>query len=295
MDYSLLVGMTFDEGIQPSDIKHLDAEQRNRLLESSSSMAGASQMVGTEKEKPKEKGLFGGGAKVQNMLLRRLHLRDKASSPTAPNREMGGNTEPTSEHASQSDEGLERLSLRLDGQPVLTSTSNRSITTVPLPVDAASLALMQSRTNSEGVAEHRPDSGASAGVDFAVRDNMSVFQQFQGGMQGTAPVSGACVHQTYYCGIIDMLQTYTVKKQMEHKLKIVQAAGQNAEGISSTDSKRYAERFLRFMRLVLVASDSNDATETPLGSSSFQAARCQSLDEGLSSLEPPTFTLSRRF
>ena len=36
---------------------------------------------------------------------------------------------------------------------------------------------------------------------------------------------GQDVHQLYYCGIIDMLQTYTVQKQMEHSLKVGQRQG----------------------------------------------------------------------
>lgn len=62
---------------------------------------------------------------------------------------------------------------------------------------------------------------------------------------------GRDVHQLYYLGIIDMLQTYNVQKQMEHNLKM--AKGQDAAGISSTDPARYAERFLAFMYTKLVA------------------------------------------
>ena len=61
--------------------------------------------------------------------------------------------------------------------------------------------------------------------------------------------------QVYSCGIIDMLQTYTVQKQMERTLKMVKAAGKNAAGISSMNSNRYSDRFLNYMFKVLIADE----------------------------------------
>ena len=49
---------------------------------------------------------------------------------------------------------------------------------------------------------------------------------------------------TYFVGLIDMLQTYDTRKQVERGLKLMR--GQRAQGISSMSSARYASRFLDF-------------------------------------------------
>lgn len=275
MDYSLLVGFSFEEGIQVSDIRYVDADERNRLLEEGSTLLGTTSQGNLADNKPKDtaKGpsMFG-AAKVQTMLLRRLHRnREKGDARPTILQKDGGLAEPfESEEGCGSEEPPPTL-MSKNGQVTLTGSSNRSIATVPLPVDAASLAAMQQRHRAASTDERqrRPDvrprgDGSSSAPEFVPDEHSSVFHQYHGGMQGVSAATGQSVHQVYHCGIIDMLQTYTVKKQMEHKLKVVQAAGQNAEGISSTNSQAYATRFLRFMSCVLVAPDSTQ--DTPRGS-----------------------------
>lgn len=50
----------------------------------------------------------------------------------------------------------------------------------------------------------------------------------------------------FFCGVIDILQQYGVRKQMEHRYKAIRYA-RDRSGISVTDPKTYAARFLDFV------------------------------------------------
>eukprot|EP01104_Vermistella_antarctica_P000634 TRINITY_DN10783_c0_g1_i1.p1 TRINITY_DN10783_c0_g1~~TRINITY_DN10783_c0_g1_i1.p1 ORF type:complete len:476 (-),score=81.14 TRINITY_DN10783_c0_g1_i1:208-1635(-) len=74
---------------------------------------------------------------------------------------------------------------------------------------------------------------------------------------GPAPWNGVCCERNgtqYYLGVIDILQSYTVGKWFESKLKAVWtfvADEQNNE-VSSTDPERYRERFQEFLTSIVV-------------------------------------------
>ena len=100
-------------------------------------------------------------------------------------------------------------------------------------------------------------------------DNLSQFKQDYGGLRSYTPhhpiyakEAEASANQfpnrydgksfddlpvaTYYIGLVDILQEYNVRKQMEHfwKVSICRA---DAEGISVVDPKKYRQRFLDFV------------------------------------------------
>jgi hypothetical protein len=60
-----------------------------------------------------------------------------------------------------------------------------------------------------------------------------------------------------YIGIIDMLQTYNVQKQMERGIKRV--AGQSAQGISAINSHDYAVRFMNYVKKIVPVDEKRDA------------------------------------
>ena len=112
-------------------------------------------------------------------------------------------------------------------------------------------------------------------VSLATQFNYTAaFVQYKGGIEGVTP-SGQHAYQCYYCGIIDMLQTYDVQKQMEHTAKVtsticffllyfilfpiipqvIKAVGKNASGISAVESEKYAARFMNFVTGYLLADD----------------------------------------
>ena len=61
------------------------------------------------------------------------------------------------------------------------------------------------------------------------------------GIQGGTPQRP----ETYYCGIIDILQYYSARKMGETVMK--KAAGGNADSISCVDPETYGKRFVKFI------------------------------------------------
>lgn len=82
----------------------------------------------------------------------------------------------------------------------------------------------------------------------ALPRGISIFQQQGGGVKGVSE-SGVGRSEEYFVGIIDMLQTYTITKQMERGIK--RARGQDKLGISSTKSDIYKDRFIMFIKEIL--------------------------------------------
>ena len=128
---------------------------------------------------------------------------------------------------------------------------------VALPTTEDAIRKMQEMSLPEG-------GGSSAAGAVELRRSQTAFTSVR--MSGLKS-KGASVwqeilgsnEQTYSCGIIDMLQTYTVQKQMERTLKMIKAAGYNAGGISSMNSNSYADRFLNYMFKVLIADEVLDS------------------------------------
>lgn len=54
--------------------------------------------------------------------------------------------------------------------------------------------------------------------------------------------------ETYFAGIIDILQPYNLRKQLEHGFKSMRYDG---ETISAVHPDAYAKRFMEFMRKVV--------------------------------------------
>ena len=61
------------------------------------------------------------------------------------------------------------------------------------------------------------------------------------GIQGGTPLRP----ETYYCGIIDILQYYNARKMGETVIK--KAAGGDADNISCVDPETYGKRFVKFI------------------------------------------------
>uniref|UniRef100_A0A7S2B4R9 PIPK domain-containing protein n=1 Tax=Octactis speculum TaxID=3111310 RepID=A0A7S2B4R9_9STRA len=142
-----------------------------------------------------------------------------------------------------------------------------------IPTDDEGIRRLQMRTRQSNSKE--AESSTSEFVKFRNRDfvaGVSVFQQYKGGMKGIK-ADGSDAHQMYRCGIIDMLQTYTVQKSMEHVAKATKLTmsgrGNASLGISSIDPSRYARRFKNFMAHVLIADSDRGGPNCSYSSSSF--------------------------
>jgi hypothetical protein len=110
----------------------------------------------------------------------------------------------------------------------------------PLPADAASApeAARHDVTAADMAAlvtEMNDDSG---------RAQRSLFELYRGGTR-----SVASHREAYYCGIIDILQVYSLKKQLEHQYK---ATRYDASGVSVTRPHVYAARFRTFLSSILL-------------------------------------------
>eukprot|EP00698_Gefionella_okellyi_P000616 TRINITY_DN1054_c0_g1_i1.p2 TRINITY_DN1054_c0_g1~~TRINITY_DN1054_c0_g1_i1.p2 ORF type:complete len:480 (-),score=100.77 TRINITY_DN1054_c0_g1_i1:3343-4755(-) len=70
---------------------------------------------------------------------------------------------------------------------------------------------------------------------------ISIFQQTEGGIQDPGS------REVYYIAIIDILQPYNLRKKLETKFKSLRY---NRDEISSVEPPFYAERFMKFMRII---------------------------------------------
>lgn len=66
-------------------------------------------------------------------------------------------------------------------------------------------------------------------------------------------------HHRYHMGIVDFLQKYTARKHLE---TIGKGLWYNANRISAVDSKFYAQRFLRFIKLMCGLRVEDDTNST---------------------------------
>ena len=80
--------------------------------------------------------------------------------------------------------------------------------------------------------------------DDSKRDRRSLFETFRGGI-GATHGSG----EVYFCGIIDILQAYNLRKQLEHQYK---AKRFDPAGVSVTHPHAYATRFRQFMSSIIL-------------------------------------------
>lgn len=115
------------------------------------------------------------------------------------------------------------------------------------------------------------DSGQNCGEEsFILTESCSRFRQDYGGLRSYTPHHPIYSHEaeanansfsvssyndtsfddlpvaTYYIGLVDILQEYNMKKQLEHFWK-VSICRSDAEGISVVDPEKYRNRFLKFM------------------------------------------------
>lgn len=68
----------------------------------------------------------------------------------------------------------------------------------------------------------------------------SMFKQIEGGILG----DGVHRKKLYFFGIVDILQVYNLRKQLEHQVKGIVY---DKDGLSVTDPSVYCKRFLRFL------------------------------------------------
>jgi hypothetical protein len=80
--------------------------------------------------------------------------------------------------------------------------------------------------------------------DDSKRDRRSLFETCRGGI-GATHGSG----EVYFCGIIDILQAYNLRKQLEHQYK---AKRFDPAGVSVTHPHAYATRFRQFMSSIIL-------------------------------------------
>jgi len=78
---------------------------------------------------------------------------------------------------------------------------------------------------------------------------VSAFQTHCGGVQGIlnsrSQSKGKTINETYFIGIIDILQEYNLKKKVESAVK---GFRYSKKDISAIESSRYSERFLAFLQ-----------------------------------------------
>lgn len=75
----------------------------------------------------------------------------------------------------------------------------------------------------------------------------SVFRADGGGFRATS-ADGAPLETVYFMGIIDFLQPYNMRKQVESRVKTVLLAGGDELQISVLSPERYAQRLVSFVR-----------------------------------------------
>jgi hypothetical protein len=80
--------------------------------------------------------------------------------------------------------------------------------------------------------------------DDSQRNVRSLFEMYRGGTRSTDEH-----REIYYCGIIDILQVYSLKKQLEHQYK---ATRYDASGVSVTRPHVYAARFRTFLSSIIL-------------------------------------------
>jgi hypothetical protein len=114
--------------------------------------------------------------------------------------------------------------------------------------------------------------------DDSRRGVRSLFEMHRGGTRSTDEA-----REIYYCGIIDILQVYSLKKQLEHQYK---ATRYDASGVSVTRPHVYAARFRNFLSSIILHEQQQPIRVAPRP---IAAARQNSLFATFSSL-----TLGRR-
>lgn len=82
----------------------------------------------------------------------------------------------------------------------------------------------------------------------------SMFQTDFGGVKGVAS-DGTDSGLIYFMGIIDILQTYTMKKQAEHLIRGIQF---DSTTISAVSPAKYASRFVNFIEAAVVTAQEDD-------------------------------------
>jgi len=78
-------------------------------------------------------------------------------------------------------------------------------------------------------------------------DLQSIFQTVENALRGFNDEKGKPItprKEIYFMGIIDILQEFNVKKQIESTVKGIRF---NRNAISAVSSRRYAERFMKYL------------------------------------------------
>merc|ERR1719473_1016513 len=92
-------------------------------------------------------------------------------------------------------------------------------------------------------AEALADAAAKAAPPSALDDGTSVYQYAWNRNHGGA------LDETYYIGIIDILQKYDMRKKCEkaYKVRVLTLKGQDPTTVSVQTPQVYADRFYKFM------------------------------------------------
>ena len=151
------------------------------------------------------------------------------------------------------------LAINLGGYPSTSSNKTTQQNLIPIPRDQEKIKKVQEQSiipisDLSGRGSSEQERHGNKPKSLSLSDDMTSSGSRWQEVSGT---NG----QVYSFGIIDMLQTYTVQKQMERTLKMIKAAGYNSAGISSMNSNRYADRFINYMFKVLIADEVMESDE----------------------------------
>jgi Phosphatidylinositol-4-phosphate 5-Kinase len=108
------------------------------------------------------------------------------------------------------------------------------------------------RDLSHGLVMHSPTShreGFCSGVASPPSDSTNEFSPFldRTGFPSTDATGHIVGDEVYMLGVIDILEHYTLRKKIEHKLKSLRQRTWDSDTVSATDVVTYAHRFLDFI------------------------------------------------